>query len=77
MVMVSIVPDERVKRGDIAVLKGTLESGFGQFVATMRRASVVEVRRITPGDVGRVVRDWFDGVRRVVPDPQASWVSVS
>jgi competence protein ComEC len=39
----------------------------------MYQARVTNVKRPQPGDVARVVRDWFaDGVRRAILDPQAS-----
>lgn len=71
-VLVSIANAD-VKRGDILVVQSTLKEGFGSFPASMSRASVLSIVRPVPGDIGRVVRDWFaDKVRVAVPEPQAS-----
>jgi competence protein ComEC len=60
-------------RGDTVRLKGEVDEGFGTFVGMMTRASIIEVVRPSPGDVGRVVRDWFAAaVRLGIPEPQAS-----
>lgn len=62
-----------IKRGDTVVLKGQLVPGFGNIPAAMYRASIVSVTRPMPGDVARRVRDWFaEGVRRAIPEPEAS-----
>ncbi|MCD8561554.1 ComEC/Rec2 family competence protein [Candidatus Saccharibacteria bacterium] len=71
--LVSVRGAADVKRGDIVVARGVLEESLGSFVASMRVPSLDEVRRPVPGDVGRVVRDWFaDEVRSAIADPQAS-----
>ena len=60
-------------RGDIVTVQGELQQGFGTFAGVMYRAQVNEVVRPVPGDVGRVVRDWFaTAVRLGIPEPQAS-----
>jgi competence protein ComEC len=62
-----------IKRGDIVTIRGVVDEGFGNFPATLPRASLIALARPVPGDVGRVVRDWFaDAVRLVVAEPQAS-----
>jgi len=62
-----------IKRGDLVTLRGQLEKGFGNIPASIYRASVVKVTRPYPGDIGRRVRDKFaDGIRRAIPDPEAS-----
>ncbi len=72
-VWVSLGRAEDIVRGDEVTLKGRLTAGFGNFVGTMYRASVREIVRPVPGDLGRVVRDWFaDAVRLGIPEPQAS-----
>lgn len=72
-VLLGVMRVQSVKRGDTVVVSGVLEGGFGSFPATMKAMSLEEVRRPVPGDIGRVVRDWFgDQVRDVVPEPQAS-----
>lgn len=67
------LPKKDVKRGDTIIIKGKLGDGFGNLSATMYRAQILEIVRPHPGDVARRVRDWFgEGVRKGVPDPQAS-----
>ena len=71
-VLVSVAVAD-IKRGDILTVRSMLKEGFGSFPASMSRASVVSVVRPVPGDIGRVVRDWFaDKVRVLIPEPQAS-----
>lgn len=72
-VWVSLARKETIARGDEVTLNGELTAGFGNFVGTMYRSSVREITRPVPGDLGRVVRDWFaDAVRLGIPEPQAS-----
>lgn len=72
-VWVSTAKNRDIKRGDIIFARGKLQSGFGNFSATMYRAEVTKVQRPEPGDVARRVRDWFaDAVRVAIPEPQAS-----
>ena len=72
-IWVSLARKETIVRGDEVAVHGELTAGFGNFVGTMYRASIREVVRPVPGDVGRVVRDWFaDAVRLGIPEPQAS-----
>lgn len=60
-------------RGDTIVVRGIVDEGFGTFVGMMKQATVVSVTRPVPGDVGRVVRDWFAAaIRQGIPEPQAS-----
>lgn len=62
-----------IKRGDILVVKGQLQEGFGNYAGVIYRANIESVIHPEPGDVARQVRDWFaDGVRRAMPDPEAS-----
>lgn len=71
-VLVSIAATD-AKRGDIVTVQSMLKPGFGSFPASMSRAHLLSVARPVPGDVGRVVRDWFaDKVRQSIPEPQAS-----
>ena len=71
-VLVSVA-NRDIKRGDIVTVTSLLKPGFGSFPASMSRATVVSVIRPVPGDVGRVVRDWFaDKVRVNIAEPQAS-----
>ena len=62
-----------IKRGDIVTVQSLLKPGFGSFPASMSRATIVSIVRPVPGDVGRVVRDWFaDKIRANIAEPQAS-----
>lgn len=62
-----------IKRGDKLKLHGKLIAGFGNFPGVIYRATIEKVIRSQPGDVARVVRDWFaDAIRRVIPEPEAS-----
>lgn len=65
--------DLDIKRGDVVTVKGRLGEGFGTFPALLQNPSVVNIARPVPGDVGRVVRDWFaDKIRLGIPEPEAS-----
>lgn len=69
----SVAPNEEIKRGDEVTLEGKMMPGFGNFVASLYNAHVVGLNHPQPGDIGRVVRDWFaDKVRLAIPEPQAS-----
>lgn len=69
----SIATKADIKRGDEVVVAGTLDEGFGNFAGMIDSSSLVSHVRPVPGDVGRVVRDWFaDAVRLAIPEPQAS-----
>jgi competence protein ComEC len=62
-----------IKRGDTVVVQGRLDQGFGTLAASMYRATIIAIRRPHPGDMARRFRDWFaTGIRRAVPEPQAS-----
>ena len=62
-----------VKRGDKLILHGQLREGFGNFAGVVYRATIDEIIRPEPGDIARVVRDWFaDGVRQALPEPESS-----
>jgi competence protein ComEC len=62
-----------IKRSDMIIVEGKVSEGFGSFAGTVYQAKIANVQRPQPGDIARVVRDWFaDGVRRAIPDPQAS-----
>ena len=72
-VWVSILGHPKVKRGDIVGVSGKTTEGFGTFALTMFTAKITSVVQPVPGDVGRVVRDWFaDAIRKGIPEPQAS-----
>ena len=62
-----------IKRGDKLVLHGKLAEGFGNFSGVMYRASIDKIIHPKPGDIARVIRDWFsDAVRRAIPEPESS-----
>jgi competence protein ComEC len=62
-----------LKRSDVITVEGKLGEGFGNFPATIFRANVTNAERPRPGDVARIVRDWFaEGVRQAIPEPEAS-----
>lgn len=72
VVWATIVSDN-IKRGDKLLLSGKLMKGFGNFSGVMYRANIDKIIHPKPGDVARVIRDWFaDAIRRVIPDPEAS-----
>lgn len=73
MLWVSGKSDVDIKRSDEIMVEGKVTEGFGSFAGTMYQARIKHVKRPQPGDIARVVRDWFaDSVRRAIPDPQAS-----
>ena len=67
----TVVSDTPLRRGDTLVLSGKARSGFGSFVLTMRRATVLQ--RTASTDLFLQMRDAFTtAVRRVMPEPEAS-----
>lgn len=63
----------KIERGDRILMSGKLTEGFGGYTGVIYRGKVLVVERLVPGDVARVVRDWFSNlVRRTIPDPEAS-----
>lgn len=72
-VWVSLIGSADIKRGDEVVVEGELLEGFGTFAGVMYTARVKSITRPSPGDIGRVVRDWFAAaIRGPIPEPQAS-----
>jgi len=72
-VWVSVLGHPAAKRGDIVVVTGRTTEGFGTFALTMFTAKVISVTHPQPGDIGRVIRDWFaDAIRKGIPEPEAS-----
>lgn len=72
-VWVSVLGHPDAKRGDKVVVSGKATAGFGTFALTLFTARVVAVSHPYPGDIGRVVRDWFaDAIRKGIPEPEAS-----
>jgi competence protein ComEC len=73
VVWVSTPTTAQIKRGDKILLEGTVSKGFGNVPASIYSAKIVAVLRPVPGDIARRVRDWFtEGVRRAIPEPEAS-----
>lgn len=65
--------NDGMQRGDKLVLSGKLAAGFGSFSGIIYRASVKKIIQPHPGDIARVVRDWFaNAIRKVVPEPESS-----
>jgi competence protein ComEC len=72
-IWVSMLGHPKVKRGDLVKVSGKTTAGFGTFALSMISAKVVAIGHPWPGDMGRVVRDWFaDAIRKGIPEPQAS-----
>jgi competence protein ComEC len=64
---------EDIKRGDVLLVEGVLQEGFGNFVGVIYRANISAIIHPQPGDIARIVRDWFaDAIRLAVPEPEAS-----
>ena len=67
------VSDAAIKRGDKLSVSGKLVEGFGNFSGVIYRASIDKIIYPQPGDIARIVRDWFaDAVRISIPDPESS-----
>lgn len=72
-VYVSIRGSPDVKRGDVVTTKGEAKEGFGNFPVSISATKLDSIVRPVPGDVGRIIRDWFaDRVRLLVGEPEAS-----
>ena len=73
LLWVTATSGDDIKRGDELVLSGNLKEGFGNFAGVIYRANIDKIIHPIPGDMARVVRDWFaDGIRRAISDPEAS-----
>lgn len=73
VVLVSLRSSAEIKRGDFVRVKGELGEPFGSFPATLTALSLLTHERPFPGDIGRMVRDWFsDKVREAIPEPAVS-----
>ncbi len=73
VVLVSLRSSADIRRGDSVTVEGKLNEPFGSFPATLMAVSLLKHTRPFPGDVGRVVRDWFsDKVRQAIPEPAVS-----
>lgn len=72
-VWASVQGEYDIARGDRVTIRGQMTEGFGNFIGVLYRANIEKITRPVPGDVGRVVRDWFAAaVRLGIPEPQAS-----
>ncbi|MBC7564929.1 ComEC/Rec2 family competence protein [Candidatus Saccharibacteria bacterium] len=72
-VWVSVIGHPDAKRGDRVIVSGKATVGFGTFALTMFTAKVISVSHPYPGDIGRVVRDWFaSAIRKGIGEPEAS-----
>ena len=62
-----------IKRGDRLQVVGSLDKGFGNFPGIIYRAKVNKIIHPKPGDIARVIRDWFaNAVRMAIPNPESS-----
>jgi competence protein ComEC len=72
-VWVSVLGHPDAKRGDRVIVSGKATAGFSTLALTMFTAKVISVSHPRPGDIGRVVRDWFaDAIRKGIAEPEAS-----
>lgn len=72
-VWASVLGHPDAKRGDRVLVSGKATAGFGTLALTMFTAKIVSVSHPHPGDIGRVVRDWFaDAIRKGISEPEAS-----
>ncbi|MBC7459542.1 ComEC/Rec2 family competence protein [Candidatus Saccharibacteria bacterium] len=72
-IWVSVTGQPKAKRGDVVTITGEAQEGFGTFPLSLTMARVIRIDQPVPGDIGRVVRDWFaEAVRKGIPEPAAS-----
>lgn len=72
-VWISVLGHPDAKRGDRVIVSGKATAGFGTLALTIFTAKVLSVSHPHPGDIGRIVRDWFAAaIRRGIPEPEAS-----
>ncbi len=72
-VWASVIGKPDLKRGDEVVVMGELSVGFGSYSGAMYRAKITTITHPQPGDIARVVRDWFvAAVHKAIPEPRAS-----
>lgn len=70
-IFATVTSDDALKRGDGITFKGRAKEGFGNFRLNFSRAQTLNISR--PDDPFLAARDSFgDGVRKVVPEPEAS-----
>lgn len=62
----------KLRRGDIVVLNGQLEPGFGNFAASMSHANLINTKRSPTSNWPVKIRDGFTtGLKEAVPEPEA------
>ncbi len=72
-VWLSTKAKETIKRNDSLTLQGKLSEGFGNIPASLSNAKLISLQTTSKGDYALQARDWFaDGIRRAIPEPQAS-----
>jgi competence protein ComEC len=72
-VWISVIGHPDAKRGDRMVVSGKATAGLGTLALTIFTAKVISVSHPSPGDIGRIIRDWFaDAIRKGIPEPEAS-----
>lgn len=61
-----------IARSDHIVLQGKLGDGFGTFVTSLFRSSVISIERSSPGDIFAQLKQTFASrIREFIPSPQA------
>lgn len=72
-VWVSTTDLSEIKRSDQLTVKGRLDSGFGNFPASIFRAEILKINRIPHADPALEVRDKFaEATRKSIHEPEAS-----
>jgi len=72
-VWMSIDTKQEIKRSDTIIVRGKLGEGFGNIPASMSGADLIGLQATSKADTALRFRDWFaNGIRRAIPEPQAS-----
>lgn len=72
-VWVSTADTYEIKRSDNIEVSGLLREGFGSFPASMYRAEIIKIQKVTHADPAREVRDSFaSDIRQSINEPEAS-----
>lgn len=73
MVFLSLRVNKEIKRSDRLTVHGKMSEGFGAFMATMYRPSVLKLQRPEPGDMFLTARDYLaEKIRSVIPEKEAA-----
>jgi competence protein ComEC len=64
---------KQIKRNDTIQISGKMSEGFGNMAASVSSATLIGFQETSRTDAALHIRDWFaNGVRRSIPEPQAS-----